>query len=104
MLLLLCLLLLLPLLALWARARPCAKLASCRKSTGGKRPSLKALELVSKPSERAQVRFLPCRNFMWPQYLPCTCVGACKPGCPCAGDANFCEKYCACPCPSPLPR
>ena len=25
---------------------------------------LKALELVSKPSERAQVRFLPCRNFV----------------------------------------
>ena len=35
---------------------------------------------------------------MWAQYFPCSCPpgGACKADCPCAGDANFCEKFCAC--------
>lgn len=32
----------------------------------------------------------------WPQYAPCECQGACKADCPCAGDANFCEKFCGC--------
>lgn len=29
---------------------------------------------------------------MWPQYFPCACVGPCTKDCPCAADANFCEK------------
>lgn len=32
----------------------------------------------------------------WAQYTPCDCRGACKGDCPCAGDANFCEKFCGC--------
>ncbi|KAL4427658.1 hypothetical protein ABPG75_001747 [Micractinium tetrahymenae] len=35
-------------------------------------------------------------NEKWPQYVPCDCQGACKADCPCAGDANFCEKFCGC--------
>jgi [histone H3]-lysine27 N-trimethyltransferase EZH2 len=33
---------------------------------------------------------------MWPQHEACACPGPCRDSCPCRGDANFCEKYCAC--------
>ncbi len=33
---------------------------------------------------------------LWAQYRPCACEGPCKADCPCAGDANFCEKFCGC--------
>lgn len=45
----------------------------------------------------------PCRPLllswsvqMWSQYTPCACEGPCNQDCPCAGDANFCEKFCGC--------
>ena len=61
-----------------------------KKRKGGARKN------ANRPPAVVYQRLKRSTDEMWPQFVPCDCVEACKESCPCRGDDNFCEKFCGC--------
>ncbi|KAL4855789.1 Histone-lysine N-methyltransferase 1 [Chlorella vulgaris] len=66
-----------------------------RRGRGGRKAAKASVKLKFTPAATYERSRRPT-NEMWPQFQPCTCVGECRVDCPCSGNANFCEKFCAC--------
>jgi hypothetical protein len=61
----------------------------------GRKAKAPVLQKRSAPAV-AYERHRRAADDMWSQYAPCACPGPCRESCPCRGDTNFCEKFCAC--------